>query len=227
MADARAEDTHHGAAASGRTKEDSGRTTVLSLDDGAAPDPAFTSNLAGSPTVCMDPIRLEYYRSLGFVAGLAVRTRVPLPLPRLAPRWWMLVAEDKLASEGLDSSSEASGQVPPAACMVEAKRSEASEGRGPSSSCLRRADPRLKTSFSSVDGVLAALRRLGEGGAATTGQQRPDDTLADARFVGPLSSGKVVELSPGGERNCQSLEVLPLTAVLNVRMFIVAESKQW
>lgn len=205
---ARAEDTHRQNIDNRTTEKHGGgqATTMSPLDEGAVPDPTFTSNTAGSaPAVCMDPIRLEYYRSFGFVVGLAVRTGVaPLPLPRLAPRWWMLVAEDEISARGGLEGSGTPAHVSQAACKPDAtKRSEVSEGWGASSSRLPRADQRSAPSGSTaVDVVLATLRRLQEGGAAVVTrqqQQRLDEILADARFVGPLSNGQVVELLPGGE----------------------------
>lgn len=186
MMDARAA-TRHGV---DRTGEDSRGATIPSLDDGVVPDPLFTSNRE-SHAICMDPIRLEYYRSLGFFAGLAVRTRVPLPLPRLAPRWWMLVAEEENASAGpLSNEVTATAQV----AMATPKRSGPSEIRAASSTFSAEGS---KCTPSTVDGVLAALSQLREGGTAP--RERLDKILADARFVGPLSNGQVVELSPGGE----------------------------
>lgn len=173
-----------------RRGENSRGTTIPWLDDGVVPDPLFIFNRE-LPTIYVDPTRLEYYHSLGFVAGLAVRSRVPLPLPRLAPRWWMLVAEEEHASAGsVSNDMAATARI----VTATATRSGSSENRAASSSVSE--ESRRPTS-STVDGVLASLGRLQEGSTALP--ERLYEILADARFVGPLSNRQIVELSPGGE----------------------------
>lgn len=175
------------------------------------PDPLFASN-PRSPVIYMDPARVALYRSLGLVVGLAVRAGVPLPSLRLSPTWWMLVANEASAllmdaltvesnTVGMSTSAEGGERTPGGT----ASEAEAAEGGRPRPAGLDETAPisgavanKGGASNSELDGVLAALERIGEAGA---GKDKLEQVLADARFVAPLSSGQMVELVPGGERS--------------------------
>ena len=155
--------------------------------EGLVPNPLFTSK--GLSPVCMDPGRVALYRSLGFVVGLAVRTRVPLPLSHLSPKWWMLV------SDGASSFDEPS-----------ATRGKTSGLTTVSSSvCPEEASASYRSNetpvYPAIDGVFASLGRLAEAGLA---KEEIEEILTDAKFVAPSSNGQVTELLPGGEASAQS-----------------------
>ena len=172
---------------------------------GATPDPLFVSR---SPNIYMDPARISLYRSLGLIVGLAVRTGVPLPSLRLSPAWWMLVANEASALTDVSATEEKKAAL--SMTDEEGKRTpgtaseaEAVDRRRSRPSCLDEAAPisdnvtDKRASISAIDGVLAALERIGGTGA---GNEQLEKVLADARFVAPLSNGHMVELVPGGER---------------------------
>lgn len=179
------------------------RSSMPSMDCGAAPDPLFSSNLH-VPSVHVDPGRVALYRSLGFIAGLAVRTDVPLPILRtLTRRWWMLVArEDNVVADlveedgarpAMSMGERVFGKAYGLLRMKAARPSSYTDGA--SSSPLGRYG---SSGDGVVDRVLADLGRLGE--AEPGSQEGVDELLADARFVVPLSNGQMVELLPGGKR---------------------------
>ncbi|CAM9095192.1 unnamed protein product, partial [Hapterophycus canaliculatus] len=146
----------------------------LVADHDAVPNPLFASNGA-----FMDPGRLSLYRSFGHIAGLAVRTGVPLPLSHLSPRWWMLVSGDGSHVSGATSKAAAYGRSR-SVCSDEVVPSDATNGPPPSHP---------------VDDVLMKLSRLEEAGLK---KDELNKMLEDARFVAPLSNGLVAELLPGG-----------------------------
>ncbi|CAM9328498.1 unnamed protein product, partial [Scytosiphon promiscuus] len=155
-------------------------------DHKAVPNPLFASN-----GVAVDPGRLSLYRSLGFIAGIAVRTGVPLPLSHLSPRWWMLVSSDASSSP---ESPTAVGGGPASGTKTKAdargrSRSVHPDGSMPSDAA------KDHLPFCTVDEVLTKLSRLEEAGIK---KKELDEVLADARFVAPLSNGLVAELQPGG-----------------------------
>lgn len=176
------------------------------------PDPLFASN-PRSPNIYMDPARVALYRSLGSVVGLAVRAGVPLPSLRLSPTWWMLVANEASALL-MDAPTAAEGNTVGTKMSAEggkrtpggtASEAEAAEGGRSRPLGLDETAPisgdvadKGEASNSELDGVLAALERIGEAGA---GKDKLEQVLADARFVAPLSNGQMVELVPGGERS--------------------------
>lgn len=177
---------------------------------GATPDPFFASS-PRSPNIYMDPARVSLYRSLGLVVGLAVRAGVPLPSLRLSSTWWMLVANE--AASALREVATAEENMAKLSTTAEggertprtASEAEAADGGKSRPSCLGEAvsisddvTDKGKTSSSELDGVLAALERIGE---AAAGKDKLEKVLTDARFVAPLSSGQMVELVPGGERS--------------------------
>lgn len=182
-------------------KVDALRSPLSLMDCGAAPDPLFTSNLQFS-SVHVDPERVALYRSLGFIAGLAVRTNVPLPILRtLTPRWWMLVAREENTVADCVEEDGARPAVP-IGNLVFSKAGELLRMKAPWSSSYTggaSSNPLAKdgATDSSVNRVLAALGRLGE--VEPGSQEELDELLADARFVAPLSNGQMVELFPGGK----------------------------
>lgn len=157
------------------------------VDQDAVPNPLFVSS-----GMCMDPGRISLYRSFGLIAGLAVRTGVPLPLSNLSPTWWMLVSGDE--SSSIDSPAAVGGRPASGATRKEAARGRPRPVRPdeavPSDSTK---DP---PPLCAVDEVLTKLNRLEETGLK---KEELDELLLDARFVAPLSNGLVAELLPGGE----------------------------
>lgn len=176
------------------------QTEVSSQELGAVPDPLFVSHWH-SPPVSMDPRRIGCYRSLGFIAGLAVRTRVPFPLPKLHPIWWMLIANGNNLLDRDATSTRAT--VPWTA--AKGQQTSCGMGKAPSelnipSPCFGKGDFCLRgqvgTESLTMDGVIEALGHLGEG---QTAQGALEETLTGARFVAPLSNGHVKELMLGGK----------------------------
>lgn len=176
------------------------QTEVSSQELGAVPDPLFVSHWH-SPPVSMDPRRIAWYHSLGFIAGLAVRTRVPFPLPKLDPIWWMLIANGNSLLDRDAASSRTS--VP----LTAVKGHQTTCGIGKVSneqnfplpyfnkgdSCLRGQE---EAQSLTVDGVIEALDRLRED---QTAQGALEKTITGAKFVAPLSNGNIKELMLGGK----------------------------
>lgn len=212
-----------GKASSG--EQERATTTTHPLDEGMVPNPSFVSSQR-SRTKSLDPERVGLYRSLGFIVGLAVRTGVPLPLSGLTPRWWMLVAEDCRDAFGEDDytcGARKTGDV----ANNEWKRNSTYEPAvarttsvvdcsGPSPGNSVGIQPKRQPS-AEVDWLLGVLRRL----ADDDSRRRPEsdspwnEVLADARFVGLLSNGQVVELFPGGESsitNYSNYHVRPISS---------------
>lgn len=180
--------------------EASRKGTICSHDNGVVPDPFFTSN-QHCPALHMDPIRLGYYRSFGFIVGLAVRTGVPLPVPRLAPRWWMHVAEEESTPRDANVVSRGEALDGIAAADDKVKTSGEKSQRPSEWERAPLNPPTEETSVAStIDVALAVLDRLGK--TNTASRETLDKILADARFVGPMSNGQVKELMPGGDA-CQ------------------------
>lgn len=176
------------------------QTEVSSQELGAVPDPLFVSHWH-SPPVSMDSRRIGWYRSLGFIAGLAVRTRVPFSLPKLDPIWWMLIANGNSLLDRDAASTRSS--VPLAA--VNGQQTSCGIGKTPnevnfSLPCFDKGDFSLRGQEEpqslTVDSVIEALDRLGEDQSA---QGALEETLTGARFVAPLSNGNIKELMLGGK----------------------------
>lgn len=158
------------------------RAETASMECRASPDPLFASSWQ-SPVVSLDRRRVAYYRSLGYIAGLAVRTGVALPSLHLTENWWILVAnEESFTEDSIGVGTEWA--------------TSNANGAGENASC---ADPAKQGSPTSmVDDVLAALGRIEAAEPAHQGVL--DEVLAEARFVAPLSNGEMCELVPGGKR---------------------------
>lgn len=161
----------------------------------------------------MDPARLALYRSLGFIAGLAVRMRVPLPMLRLTAHWWMLVANEPTAIVDKVAGG-AEWTTPVLLAKGERASRSANESTAVAKSQLSCTDNVLlsplteeKSPSDVVDGVIAALGQLEEEGP---GQERLDEVLTDARFVAPLSNGQVTELIPGGESRKRFVDIVAM-----------------
>lgn len=158
--------------------------------NGWGPNPLFAYN--GLSPLCMDPGRVTLYRSFGFIVGLAVRTGVPMPLSHLSPKWWMLVSNDVCSPVRNTSAmrGEGSSRATNKIAGVTISRPICADATS-SSNLLRETAPQ-----SAIDEVLTSFTRLEQAGVE---KEEIDEILADARFVGPLSSGHVMELIPGGE----------------------------
>lgn len=211
------EEASHAATASGggddNKKPSNEETTTSSLDVGAVPDPLFASRRPTSSALCMDTERVGLYRSLGIIAGLAVRTGVPMPFPRLAPRWWMLVAEEEEHEEKEEQEDEAEdareekkkargerqeeGNTSGDDVVAARTKSEQRWIMPSSSGTLLTAET---PAVCAIEGVLGTLGKLSEEAAETGKLEKAlGEVLIEARFVGPLSNGQVMELLPGGE----------------------------
>lgn len=157
-------------------------------DNNAAPNPHFVSN-----GLVIDPGRISLYFSFGYIAGLAVRTGVPLPLAHLSPKWWTLVANHDDGCSSVDQYAAVGACNAPGAKNKSVEGTRSRSGRPEVVGCD--AAKHLPPS-SAVEEVLTKLGTLEE---IVTKKGEVDELLADARFVAPLSNGEVAELLPGGE----------------------------